>query len=226
MKTATSSFFGLGIGVFVWLLSWSTITFQSTPPTPPSEEHFCAHHSINEHWLSQHPQAAAKWGLWEQNYQEQMVLGIPKASYTIPVVVHIIHQNGAENIPDATVLQGMDHLNDAFANIGYYDQGTGVDTDIEFCLAKRDPDGNATTGINRVVDPLTNMTLETEDLALKDLIRWSPDDYLNIWLVAEICSNSSGCGVAGYAYFPAAAGTDVDGIVMEAQWFGSSEGNS
>ena len=148
------------------------------------------------------------------------------ADYTLPVVVHIIHQNGAENIADATVIQGIQDLNDAFANVGYYNPNTGVDTKIQFCLATRAPDGGPTTGINRVEDPLTEMIMETQDLDVKDLIRWEPTSYINIWLVREICSNGAGCGVAGYAYFPSVHGLPQDGIVMEAQFFGSSQGAS
>ncbi len=150
----------------------------------------------------------------------------PTALYVIPVVVHIIHNNGTENISDATVIQGIQDLNDAYANIGYYDPTTGVDTRVQFCLAKRDPNGNITTGITRNVSTYTNMTLETDDLSVKNLNRWSPSCYLNMWLVKEICSNSAGCGVAGYAYFPSAAGSNIDGLVAEARWFGSSHAAS
>lgn len=141
--------------------------------------------------------------------------------FTLPVVVHIIHDGGPENIPDAQVLQGIQDLNDAYANLGYYDQGTGVDTKIQFCLARRDPDGNATTGITRDQSPLTSMDLTTDDIAMKDLNRWDPLNYVNIWLVGEIQG-----GVAGYAYLPASHGQPEDGIVIEAGWFGSSQGNS
>jgi gliding motility-associated-like protein len=147
-------------------------------------------------------------------------------SFTLPVVVHVVHQDGAENISDQLVLQGIEHLNLAFANTGYYDQGTGVNTNIQFCLAQRDPEGNPTSSINRVSSPLTVLSLENEDLLLKNLSRWDPTQYINIWLVREICSISFGCGVAGYAYLPAAHGLPMDGIVMEARWLGSSNSNS
>lgn len=124
--------------------------------------------------------------------------------YVLPVVVHIIHQNGAENITDAQVLQGVTNLNEAYANINYYNQNTGVNTQIQFCLAKQDPEGNSSTGINRIESHLTNLTLETEDLNLKNLIRWNPLQYINIWLVEEICSAAVGCGVAAYAYYSSA----------------------
>jgi hypothetical protein len=148
------------------------------------------------------------------------------ADYTLPVVVHVVHGNGAENIPDAQVLQGIQDLNDAFANVGYYDPTTGVDTRLRFCLAIRDPDGNAASGIDRVQSPLTDLTLETDDIPMKNLSRWDPLSYINIWLVREICSISYGCSVAGYAYLPASHGQPEDGIVMEAKFFGSSQGAS
>ncbi|MCC6459120.1 MAG: gliding motility-associated C-terminal domain-containing protein [Saprospiraceae bacterium] len=145
-----------------------------------------------------------------------------QALYTLPVVVHIIHQNGAENISDTQVAQGIQDLNAAFANTGYYGNGDGAETPLRFCLARRTPNGSASSGINRIVSPLTNLDKNTQDQALKDLSRWDPTQYVNIWLVAEISSASSGSGVAGYAYLATAHGLPYDGIVMEARWMGSS----
>ncbi|MBR9923364.1 MAG: hypothetical protein GYB31_21230, partial [Bacteroidetes bacterium] len=197
----------------------------------PNEHEFCAHQPImkmaatNPAWQNLHEQIEKDiYDYFQQNPSGQDLTA--PAIYTLPVVVHIIHDNGAENIDDATVLDGIQHLNDAFANVGYYDPNTGVDTEIQFCLAKRDPDGNATTGINRVVSPLTEMVLETDDITVKDLSRWDPYHYINIWLVREICSSGIGCGVAGYAYFPAAHGGPEDGIMMEAAFFGADPGSS
>lgn len=145
---------------------------------------------------------------------------------SIPVVVHIIHNNGPENISNAMVMQGIQDLNDAFANAGQYANANGVNTNIQFCLAQQDENGNPSNGINRVVSTLTNLTAETDDAALKNLIRWDPTKYLNIWLVNEITSMSMGSGVAGYAYLPASHGNPEDGIVNEARWFGSDPNNS
>ena len=126
-----------------------------------------------------------------------------------------------ENIPASVVEQGIEHLNDAFANIGYYDQGSGADVSIEFCLARQDPDGNITNGITRTVSPLTVLDKDNEDQALKDLVRWDPLCYVNIWLVREIEGS-----VAGYAYLPGAHGASFDGIVCEYRYLGSSPANS
>jgi PKD repeat protein len=159
-----------------------------------------------------------------QSSQNKEKSGTP-ALYTIPVVVHIIHNNGTENISDAQVQAGIQHLNDAFRHLAPYNGAKGVDIEIEFCLAKQDPMGNATNGINRVVSTLTNLN-STDDLTLKNLSRWDPTQYMNIWLVKEICMPSFGCGVAGYAYYASAHGASFDGIVNEARWFGSSKDNS
>lgn len=193
---------------------------------------FCAHELVHENLWQKFPDKKTFHTAFEKKLYEFLKknaaapAGAEKADFTLPVVVHIIHENGAENINDATVLQGIQHLNDAFENVGYYDQNTGVNTGFAFCLARRDPDGNAASGINRIVSPFTEMVLEDDDIAVKDLSRWDPTQYINIWLVREICSNAAGCGVAGYAYFPASHGSAEDGIMMEASWFGNDPGSS
>jgi len=143
--------------------------------------------------------------------------------FIVPVVVHIIHDGGTENIPDAQIFAAIDHLNAGFAAQGYFaQQGATVNTQIQFCMAKRDPDGNATNGITRTQSPLTNMVMETQDIQTKDLSRWNPLDYVNIWVVKEITSLSLGSGVAGYAYFPSSHGSPQDGMICEAKFFGTS----
>ncbi|MCB0581147.1 MAG: gliding motility-associated C-terminal domain-containing protein, partial [Phaeodactylibacter sp.] len=146
-------------------------------------------------------------------------------AHTLPLAFHIIHDNGPENISDADVLAALENLNQAFANDGYYNSATGVDTEIAFCLAQRTPANQATPGINRVRSSLTEFNYSTEDQALKDLIRWNPREYINIWVVREICNNN-GCGPAGYAYLPAAHGADYDGIVVEARYVNADPANA
>lgn len=146
--------------------------------------------------------------------------------YVIPVVVHILHNNGPENISDAQILQGLQHINAAFGNQGLFHTSTGIVTGIQFCLARQDANGDPTSGITRTVSPYTNITMPSQDHALKNSIRWDPTHYLNIWLVNEITSESQGAGVAGYATFPPAHGTAQDGVVCEARYFGSSTDNS
>lgn len=142
---------------------------------------------------------------------------------TIPVVVHIIHNNGEEDIPDSQVHDAIAHLNDAFANMGFYENGSGVTTDIEFCLASRDPEDNFTTGINRVVSTLTDVLVPSQEEEMKALSAWDSELYLNIWVVQEITREPSNSGVIGFATFPDSHGSATDGITIEAATFGSSE---
>ena len=150
--------------------------------------------------------------------------GVP--TLNVPVVVHIVHDNGDENISDAQVLQGIEDLNDAFANAGPYLQAEGTDAHIHFCLAQTDPDQQPSTGITRTQHPLTVLEMETQDAGLKLMIQWPAVSYLNIWVVRAINSVSYGASVAGYATLPYQHGWQTDGIVVEAQWFGSSPDQS
>ncbi|WP_343632076.1 LamG-like jellyroll fold domain-containing protein [Fluviicola sp.] len=138
----------------------------------------------------------------------------PKSLQTIPVVVHIVHQSGPENISDAQVQNAIANINAKFAASPF--------NQIQFCLAQRDPNGNATTGITRNVSPLTNEVMEVDDISLKDVNRWSPTCYLNIWVIKEISSLSMGTGVIGYAFFPSSHGLNMDGVVIEAGFFGNN----
>lgn len=147
--------------------------------------------------------------------------------YTLPIVFHIVHDNGPENISDADVLQSLEYTNQAFANTDYYDQGTGVTTGVQFCLARRTPDNQPTTGITRIMSPeYTDLEATAEDRDMKDLLRWEPRDYINVYVVKEICGLGLGCGVAGYAYYPSAHGGRVDGVVVEARWLAGNEASA
>ena len=139
-----------------------------------------------------------------------------KTTLTIPVVVHIIHQNGPENIADSTVINVLDEANLRFANAAPFYDSSGVDVQIQFCLASVDPWGNPTTGITRTVSSYTNLgsSPAATELNMKNLSRWEPHLYMNIWVVAN-----TGVGFSGFAYFPSAAGNAFDGIVIEANSF-------
>lgn len=137
----------------------------------------------------------------------------------IPVVVHIIHNNGEENIPDAAVHSQIEVLNEDFGRTGNGENNSavGADTRIRFCLATQDPQGNPTTGINRVRSTLTNLNTSSE-MTTKNLSRWPANRYLNIWVVRSIDGSSN---TQGYAYLAQdGAGEDYDGVVIIYRYFG------
>ena len=74
--------------------------------------------------------------------------GAERVVYTIPVVFHIIHNNGPENISDAQVIDAVRILNEDFnrlnpdwPNVRPDFLPLVADVGVEFKLAKRDPQG-------------------------------------------------------------------------------------
>lgn len=191
----------------------------------------CGEPELRKPGLEQNPNLKVHLDQWEQIWQ-RTVRGAATdrgndSIYTIPVVVHLIHQNGPENIPDAQVLAALEHLNAAFAHTGYYQKnGLGADTGIQFCLAQRGPDDEPAKSIIRVESPLTDMDAVFQDWDLKNLSRWDTERYLNIWIVREISSNSLGKALSAYAFNAWASGTAFDGVVIEAQYVGVNPAKS
>lgn len=137
----------------------------------------------------------------------------------IPVVFHVLHLGGMENISDAQIMDAMGILNEDFNmaagdTLGVYPGNTVVTADMEvrFCLATIDPQGQPTTGIERIETPLTDQGL---DPAAK-IDPWPRDRYLNIWVVR-------GAGnTAGYTLMPEEAHPlpEQDGIVIRHEYVG------
>jgi hypothetical protein len=129
----------------------------------------------------------------------------------IPVVFHIIHEGGPENIADSVLINEIIVLNQRYANTGNYNYADGVNTNIQFCLASVDPYGNPTTGITRTFSSLTNMPLGG-DVAVKNLVRWNPYRYLNIWIVKECVIAMGSSAYSSYPWMSLLS----DGIVLTA----------
>jgi hypothetical protein len=140
--------------------------------------------------------------------------------YIIPVVFHIIHNGGPENINDSQVLDAIKQVNLQFRRLNADTneivtefKQLAADCNIELRLAQLDPNGNCTSGITRTVSPLTLIG----DHQVKSLIQWPPDKYLNVY----VCNQAA--GLAGHALLPAAADTvpEWDGIVMQHSYVGT-----
>ena len=191
----------------------------------------CGTAHLHDHLLSENPAVRATQDALEQFILQQTASAADDstgaarfllAPYTLPVVIHIVHQNGPENLSDADVETAIAHLNTAFSHSGYFgQQGLGDDAMIQFCLARQTPDGLPTNGITRRVSPLTDVVIETQDLALKNISPWDPTRYINIWVVRDINSTAIGPNVGGYAFLPAAHGLPYDGIVILADGLGT-----
>lgn len=141
--------------------------------------------------------------------------------YIIPVVFHIIHEYGNENISDAQVLDQVNILNRDFrklnadtADVVPAFDSIIADPHIEFRLATKDPNGNCTNGINHYYSHETRVGDDFSKLHL-----WPRNKYLNIWVVKSMEN-----GVAGYAYYPSATVgflAFADGIIILNSYIGS-----
>ena len=161
--------------------------------------------------------------IWQQvdSFVKNKSLKNEDEIYVIPVVVHIIHNGGSNNISDAQVHDAIHIINEDFKKLNSdTSQIVTAFTDIaanigiEFKLAKLGPEGECTKGITRTYSELTNSAGEN----VKELVKWDHKKYLNIWVVSNIES-----GAGGYSYYPGAApNSDANaGVVIRAGQFGS-----
>ncbi len=184
------------------------------------------------------PQVEANRIAMEQEYYNAVTSPQEKstssgAKYVIPVVVHVIHRpqdanpGTVSNVSDERIAQQIAILNQDYRNFGGSNfSSDAVDTQIEFQLAKKDPDGNCTDGVNRIPSVLSIDHLwqnVTEDSALKAIIHWPNDRYLNLYVIHNTDVSDA---VFGYATFPWNTGTSrldsIDGVVIVYDAFGLS----
>ncbi|WP_242134262.1 M43 family zinc metalloprotease [Aestuariivivens marinum] len=151
------------------------------------------------------------------------------AVITIPVVVHVLH-NGepigdGPNLSEAQVLSQITVLNQDFRKLsGTRGDGGGVDTEIQFQLAKQDPSGCPTNGIDRVnigqdgINESSQNDAQNQMNALKPSSIWDATVYLNIWTVKF----RGGSGLLGYAQLPGGS-VNTDGVVLDYKYFGTDD---
>lgn len=141
---------------------------------------------------------------------------------TLPVVVHILYRNNTENISVAQIQSQLDVLNEDFRRTNPDADNSwsqAADTEIQFCLATVDPNGNATSGITR--KSTTRQDWGTSDAmkstATGGINPWNTSEYLNMWVVPQM--TSGGRTILGYAQFPGGSAA-TDGVVMAYNYFG------
>lgn len=141
--------------------------------------------------------------------------------YTIPLVVHVLEPDTSASImTDQEIEEMISRLNNQLrAGEGYQDS---QDINIEFALARRNPNCETTNGIVRV-DMSEDLTYINQgvrsatdkgisELAAKSKSNWGNINYYNLWIVNKI-DDQKGNGVIGFAYFPG-VGADLDGALM------------
>jgi hypothetical protein len=141
---------------------------------------------------------------------------------TIPVVVHVLYNNNAQNISDAQIRSQLDVLNEDFRRMNADATNTpevfkahAADSRIMFCLAQINTEGYAAKGIIR---KYTSTNVFDVNDAMKYSAAggdnaWNPKKYLNIW-VCNLGSNA-----IGYSSQPGGQ-ADRDGVVIQYNAFG------
>jgi len=176
---------------------------------------FCGQAEVLANLFNQHPE-------WRKEFEENLkkasishsklvVAKSGEPDFMVPVVFHILHQFGSENISDAQVQDQIRILNRDF-------QKHNADTSIivpafasnianvkfGFKLAGIDPQGNCTNGIVRHVTPKTNW--DANNLA-DFTFSWPRNKYLNIYVVRSL--NISATAYAFLPGTPIQPGADV-----------------
>ncbi len=143
-------------------------------------------------------------------------------NYIIPIVFHIVHNYGPENISDAQVIDAVRILNEEYqkknadtvevipifkpliANVGF-----------EFKLANKDPEGNCTNGIDRIHSYKTYLGGNQSKFN-----PWNRSHYFNVWVVNTLAGKE---GLLAFALPPAAAHYSFywDGVIAEYNAVGS-----
>jgi len=190
------------------LLTASAQKQKLVSTTEPAGAHRCGTLTVMNELIKKYPSLKKE---MEQNrrkaiesYRLSAFAQRTNATYTIPVVVHVVMSNPS-TVTDAQVQSQIDVLNEDYAGLNA--DSTRIPaafkpffgkSNIRFCLARRDVKGDATNGIVRV----TSSTLS--DPGLQDPIKfsckggsdaWDATRYLNIW----VCQMPS--GFLGYSFF-------------------------
>lgn len=183
-----------------------------------------ADHDLLMKKLSENPKILDKYIVYEDNLKQLIQAmsngNLAKGLMTdtlingrkiIPVVFHIIHNYGVENISDEQIIDAIKKLNIDYNKLNTDTSLTHTwpafnarraNLQMEFRLAKIDPSGNYTDGIQRHSDLRTNYAYYDicSDYA------WDPKKYLNVYSVAFIypagVNLPDGAAIGGMSVFP------------------------
>jgi PKD repeat protein len=151
--------------------------------------------------------------------------------YKIPVVFHVLHNNGIENISDEQIFDALTILNRDYRllnadanNVQSEFAGMPADIEVEFLLATKAPNGACFKGITRTKNAISYDGSDGGDqvdaiVAGNDVYQgnWAGNKYLNIFICGDIG------GAAGYTTKPSAwsANQMTNGIWVSHNYVGS-----
>lgn len=183
----------------------------------------CGQHILENQYRIANPAVEAEFEAYDQWISQAQYKTDRADKIIVPVVFHVIHQNGPENIADEQIFDAIrimnrdfNALNDELEDIDPAFENLIGNGEIEFRLARIDPDGNPTTGIDRIE---SGETFVGDDGS--KLNPWPRANYYNIWVTDVIAVG----GAAAYAYRPINVNSSnqasVDGVISNHRYVGS-----
>lgn len=202
------------LGIFAFVASSFSQSTQIDPTNVREGEsvEYCITHKKNQE-LMNNPAAVASFAQDELIRQQEAANGVaaPKATvYYIPVVFHVLHNGGLENISDEQILDALAILNRDYRlqnadanNVNAAFTGLPDDVEIEFRLATIAPNGTCFSGITRTQNAISNDgsngNAQVSAIIAGNNVynaQFPGDEYLNIFICGDIG------GAAGYTYKP------------------------
>jgi len=213
-KSSFSVFICLFLG---FLFSMNVLNAQSQRAHCGTDEHYTRLEANNPAQVQLRKQADAL----SNAHQNLLFKATDTTTKVIPVVFHVLHTYGVENISKQNILDQLTTLNQNFnatnsdtANVAKVFKSRIGKVKYKFVLATKDPNGKCTDGIEHIYSTKTYRAGEDA----KSVSYWDNSKYLNIWVVHDIDpSFAGGIGtVLGYAQFPydAANKPKTDGIIV------------
>ncbi len=176
-------------------------------------------------------EASANFSNIKINHQsiQSATVDVDSLDFVIPVV---IFYSSDTNVSPSEIGSTLDKINNIFNNAGLCDDiNIPLSSTFQFCLASRDIDKNSSEGIISLGSQFASFDSCEDEFNLKFSPRMMSDpyptsDYINIYLVDEICASCEnfGCAAGGYSTLPSSHGSIMDGIILEMDtWLGDCD---
>lgn len=209
--------------------------------TSAQAQYRCGADEVNNKIREQYPEQVAYYEAQLRAEMEAMVMKMDWSSFAkttnindnevlhVPIVFHVVHDYGNENLSDNDIYKALDDINlcfrransdsDVIVTYAGNIPGTNVKyrgkPNIQFHLAQIDPNGQPTKGITR---RRSYITYAAGDQAKGG--QWPPQSYMNIWLIKTFDVNHAGAGA--YALLPGSVNSSptsvfYDGVICLAQ---------
>lgn len=194
----------------------------------------CGQHILHRQMLS-NPAYKAFHTKAQQTLNQQTLSSNSKGVvYTIPVVFHVVHNNGIEKIDRSQALDALAILNRDLralradtATVDSIFKPLIADVEIEFALATKAPDGTCFSGVTFTESPNSynngsiNGSDQADDVMMYNDVyqgNWPGDQYLNVFVCGAV-----GSGIAGYTYYPSGffGNSMTNGIWLRHDYCGS-----